>query len=797
MAYVFSEIVDIPQIQEMMESLYRVTGIPCGVVDVDGRVLVAVGWQNVCVCFHRVHPDTAALCRESDTLIRERLQQDGRLPDCGFIEYRCKNGLIEIAMPIVIDDRHLANLFLGQFFYAPPDESFFAQQAGRYGFDRDRYLEALRAVPILSREKIENTLGFQIGFVDLLVRLGVQRLEQTRIAEEKERIRRCLDETQRIARLGSWDWHLPTGELHCSAQAFVNLGLDPKTFVPNYRSLLGKVFSEDRDLVRRSIDQALQTGEVWIEHRIVRPDGSIRYLLEQGEVVFDEHRRPLRMLGTCHDITEQKQVEIALLESEQRLQNILDNSNALIYLKGLDGRYLFVNSYFEKLFGQSRGEAIRKSDFDLFPVEQAEAFRANDRAVELNNGSLQFEERVRQSDGEHTYLSVKFPLHNSAGRIYAICGISTDISERKNAEEMVHEALELAEEACENVHAVFKAVADGLIVTDAHRRVSLINRSAEQLLGIRPDPGGHRPLSQVVESAELRQQIEAAFRDPDGQPMDFTLPRAQGRGTVIVQARSSAVQTVQSEPGSVITLLRDVTRERELDQMKNDFISTAAHELRTPLTSVLGFAQVLLHAAEYGIQDPEQQRVLLDHIVEKASSLKNIINDLFDLSRIQAGQLLSLNREPSDICGLLRQIVDSYRKACASHRFALGLPEECPIVLIDQKKMIQVMENLLSNAVKFSPAGSPVRVAGEVRGDLFQFTVEDQGIGMTAEQKERVFDKFYRGDASNSAVGGLGLGMAIVKSIIEGHEGEIRVESEPGSGTQVIFTLPLVTLEGI
>ncbi|WP_432820883.1 PocR ligand-binding domain-containing protein [Trichloromonas sp.] len=798
MEYLFSEIVDVPEIQGLMESLYKASGIPCGIIDVDGRVLVASGWQKICTCFHRVHPETAALCRQSDAFMQQHLQQGSPLPAEGFVEYRCKNGMIDIALPIVIDGRHLANLFLGQFFYTPPEEGFFVRQARRYGFDSDRYLEALRSVPIFPREKVAEILEYQSRFVALLVRMGVQRLERIRAAEENEQVRARLEESQRIARLGSWEWNLLTGELHCSPQAIRNLGLDAETFVPTYHSLLAKVPADDRTLVRRSIDQALHTGEVWVEHRIVRPDGSIRYLLEQGEVVIGDNREPLRMLGTCQDITEQKQVEIALLESEQRLQNILDNSNALVYLKGLDGRYLFVNRCFEKLFGLDHGQAVNLSDPDLLPAAQAEKFRANDQAVLEGDAPLQFEEEVLLEDGVHTYLSVKFPLHSSEGRAYAVCGISTDISERKQAEETVREALALAEEARDNVHAVFKAVADGLIVTDIDRRVVLINRSAEKLLGIRSDRTINRAIAEVLAPAGLRKQIEAAFvADDEGCPLDLEMHRENGGGTVVVQARSAAVFSSQRGQSGVITILRDVTRERELDRMKNEFISTAAHELRTPLTSVLGFTQVLLQSADYGIREPEQQRELLGHIAEKASSLKVIIDDLFDLSRVQAGQMLTLNLEPSDICGLLRQIVDSYRKTYDNHPFELLLPDECPIVRIDQKKIVQVMENLLSNATKFSPAGSPIKVTGSVCGGRFRFSVEDRGIGMTAEQVERVFDKFYRGDASNTAVGGLGLGMSIVKSIIDGHEGRIWVESEPGRGTQVVFTLPLAFSPGI
>jgi len=793
MENVFSEIVDLDRMQGILENLCGTTGIPGVLVDSEGRVLASVQWRNICSCFHRIHPDSAERCRKSEEYLQSKLRQEGPLPPSGFFEYRCEFGMVDLARPILVQGRHLASLLLGQFFYAPPDEGFFLEQARHYDYDEDRYLEALRQVPVLPRERVEALLGFQSRMIDLLVEDGLRRLELLQVAREKEQIARQLEATQRIARVGSWDWDLQTGELACTPQALRNLGQNEKTFLPTYHFLLGKVHPDDREAVRHAIDQARVTGEVWVEHRIRRPDGSIGYLLEQGEVEFDAHRRPLRMQGTCHDITEQKQIEIALLESERRLQNILDNSNALIYLKGLDGRFRFANSYFEKLFGLHRGQAIGSTDFDLFAAEQAEHFRANDRAVMTSDVPLQFEETVSLEDGVHTYLSVKFPLRDSEGHSYAICGISTDISERKEAEEMVREALALAEEASENVRAVFEAVADGLIVTDAQRRVALINRSAEQLLGVEAGRGNNRALDEMVQSAELRRHVEASFDHADGLPVEFFLPCRDGGAPLTIQARSAAVQVPGRGAGSILTILRDVTRERELDQMKNDFISTAAHELRTPLTSVLGFAQVLLNAADYGIQDPVQQRDLLGHIVEKASSLKNIINDLFDLTRIQSGQLLTLNREPCDLCGLIRTVVDSYRKGCSSHRFVLELPDQCPIVVVDQKKMAQVMENLLSNAVKFSPIGSAIRVVGTVEEREFLYTIEDQGIGMTAEQRARVFDKFYRGDASNTAVGGLGLGMAIVKSIIEGHEGSIRVESEPDRGTRVIFSLPLAT----
>jgi len=392
MDYRFSDMIDIPVLQDLMSSLYRASGIPCGIIDIDGRVLVASGWREICTQFHRVHPATEALCRESDAFIAEHLRREEKLPACGYLEYRCKNGMIDIAVPIVIAGRHLANLFLGQFFYSPPDADFFARQARRYGFDEEKYLEALRSVPIFTRQKVEDILAYQIRLVHLLIRMGHERLERIRAEEERRRMHERLEQAQRIARLGSWEWDPVTGDMLWNSQVFNNFGLNPESFQPSYRGFLENVHPEDRAMVRRSVEQARQTGEVWVEHRIVRPDGAIRYLLEQGRAVYDEDRNGSRMMGICYDVTEQKQVEIALIESERRLQDILDHSQMLVYLKDLEGRFLFVNQHFEKLFHLERGAALKKTDAELFSFEAAAAYTRNDRMV-LHGGAVQqFEE---------------------------------------------------------------------------------------------------------------------------------------------------------------------------------------------------------------------------------------------------------------------------------------------------------------------------------------------------------------------------------------------------------------------
>ena len=182
---------------------------------------------------------------------------------------------------------------------------------------------------------------------------------------------------------------------------------------------------------------------------------------------------------------------------------------------------------------------------------------------------------------------------------------------------------------------------------------------------------------------------------------------------------------------------------------------------------------------------------IISIIHEKAVRLETIISELLDLSRIQSGQMISLHKAPFDIVQLLERAVSHYRQGKAGHRFEVSFPEEAIVLAADAGKLEQVLENLLSNAIKFSKPQSTIRVTGQVTGPSFLIAVTDEGIGMTPDQLERVFDKFYRVDASNTAVEGLGLGMSIAKSIVESHGGEIQVESDPGHGTTVSFAIPL------
>lgn len=399
--------------------------------------------------------------------------------------------------------------------------------------------------------------------------------------------------------------------------------------------------------------------------------------------------------------------------------------------------------------------------------------------------------------GGHRILIPQRDRNNELGLLVGktndlLVAVGENIRSRQRAEAALMEALGEAEEARDRIDAILSSVADGLIVTDSDGDVLLMNRVAEQMFVITLKEARGRPFADLVPDSRLEGQIRALVSGGAVTVVDISLDRPKEQ-TLVVQAHSARVRRKDGGVAGVVTLLRDVSRERTLDRMKDEFMSTAAHELRTPLTSVLGYADLLINAQDYGLTDPAQQKEMLAIIHQKSQRLSDIVDDLLDLTRIKAGQPLKFLLTPCDIFALIREAVDTFRppREGAAHVFELDLPPGGYELPADRGRIFQVLDNLLSNAVKFSPKGGTIRIGGFVDSDTLSFFIEDQGVGLRPDQIEKLFDRFYRVDTSTTAPEGLGLGLSIAKTIIEAHGGVIHVASVPGQGTRFTCRLPL------
>lgn len=370
--------------------------------------------------------------------------------------------------------------------------------------------------------------------------------------------------------------------------------------------------------------------------------------------------------------------------------------------------------------------------------------------------------------------------------------VGANIGRREQAEEALRLALRDAEESRDRVDTILRSIADGLIVTDLDNRIVMANRRAQEMLGFTFSDETPVSIAAAIPERRLIEPLESILAgDLTEASAEWELPGDTKEGKRVVQARIALVPILEGMGKGVITTLRDVTRERASDRMKSEFISIAAHELNTPLTVVMGYAELLKENMEAEPLDLDLCKEFLATIYHKAEVVSHIVDDLLDLSRIESGQTMFLETETSDLYRVLREVVEQFIRKYPERRIEMDLEPASVWALVDPMKIEQVWQNLISNALKYSPEGGPVRVSGRLEKEVVRFAVEDQGIGMTQANIECMFDKFYRADTLNTAVGGLGLGMSIVKSILDAHGGGIEVRSSLGEGTTVSFTLPL------
>lgn len=303
-------------------------------------------------------------------------------------------------------------------------------------------------------------------------------------------------------------------------------------------------------------------------------------------------------------------------------------------------------------------------------------------------------------------------------------------------------------------------------------REELLGQPASMLLGNEPDPRSFEHLARALAKGHAF-TVEGEVPRRDGSP---------------IWVRASF--TPLHEPGGVVTAWlvvdSDITRQREVDRLKNELVSTVSHELRTPLGSMCGFAELLL-AREH---PPERQRKFLKIILEEGRRLGNLVNDFLDIQRIESGRQ-SYAMELTELPALVQEAVASFG-GLESHDIRVEVPPG-PIAPIrfDPARIRQVLANLLSNAIKFSPEGGEVCVVISCRPGWARVSVADHGIGIPYEAQARLFTRFYRVDnGATRKIGGTGLGLALVKALVEGHGGQVGIESEPGAGSTFWFELP-------
>jgi two-component system phosphate regulon sensor histidine kinase PhoR len=319
--------------------------------------------------------------------------------------------------------------------------------------------------------------------------------------------------------------------------------------------------------------------------------------------------------------------------------------------------------------------------------------------------------------------------------------------------------------------AILAGMTEGVLVTDAAGKIRLINRALREQLPLTDEAIGKTPL-EALRNVELEQLIAA----PGARELTFLVPVER---TFAVNAAAMA-----GNAGAVV-VFHDITRLNQLENLRKEFVANVSHELRTPLAIIKGYIETLLDAQP---PDPATARQFLQTIQKHSRQLENLIEDLLSISALES-QRAKLDFAPVNLRDLVAAVAAELRLRAGQRTVIVELP--ATEVRGDATRLRQVFVNLLDNAIKYTPAGSQIRVTGQMRPDEIEVCVADNGPGIAAEHLPRIFERFYRVDKARSRdLGGTGLGLAIVKHIIQTHGGRVWAESAIGQGSRFYLTLP-------
>jgi two-component system, sensor histidine kinase and response regulator len=571
---------------------------------------------------------------------------------------------------------------------------------------------------------------------------------------------------------------------------------------------------DQADTYRRDDKEVMESGlpKIDYEEPQTTPGGELIWLRTSKIPLRDSAGKVYGVLGTYENITERKRTELALRKSEEKLRHLAENIQAVFWLKE-GGEIVYISPAYERIWGLSLEHFTRHDSFmDALVPEDVDRVRKAFDAY-LITGEFDEEFRIRRPDGEVRWIhsrSFPFCIDDDCSRS---AGIAQDITERKRVEERLRDT----EQKC---RTVFEGAIESIYVHDFQGRFFEANRQAYEQLGYTKDELLRLSIMDVDGRSEKASEHLEILLEHGSHTFETELLRKDG-SRFPVEINSQVIQ--YGGQRAILGVVRDITERKQMEQSlrnladeledrvrlrtleleqanraKTEFLANMSHEIRTPMAGVLGMTDLLL--------DQELSKFLRDDlkvIKSSAMSVLSLLNDMFDLSRIEQGRF-ELDPAEFDLRSMIREIMEQYEHEARAKNLEYiseidqTLPEK---VICDKNRLGQVIKNLLTNAIKFTQAGT-VRLEARVLDRKEQsvrllFTVTDTGIGIPQEHQESIFQPFSQIDPSYSKrYGGMGLGLTISRTLVKRMGGDIQVRSEPGRGTSFTFDVDCETVSG-
>ena len=677
--------------------------------------------------------------------------------------------------------------------------------------EEQRLLSRRESEGRMRQQATQSTLAFGVAFVLLLACLlfAVLARGTRQLARVNERLEIEIEERARIeARLrerqgflsGLLD-NLNAGVVACDARGMLtmfNSTARERHLLPSSVAGSGEHASEHRLLERDGetpmpveatpLLRALGGETVRALEFVIKSEtGEKRILSSNAQAIRDAAGEISGAVSISQDMTAYYQAQQALKDSEERHRQLFDRASDLIYSTDAAGHLVFFNPTATRLMNCAPERLRGMHYLDLvLPEHRHAAARFYGRQFARRIADTYYEFPALTPDGTIIWFGQNVHLMIEDGRVVGFQAVARDITDRRLAEEELSDSQERFRRLSEGAFEALSIARDGVIVE--------ANGKFSELFGYAPDAVIGMNVADFA-APESRALVRRNVENNSEEPYEAMGKRRDG--SYFPVELCGKIIPYHGQPAR-ITAIRDITQRREIETMKNEFISTVSHELRTPLTSIRGSLGLLVGGVAGEL--PPRARGMIDIAHKNSERLVRLINDILDIEKIESGKMV-LNLETQALKPLIETTIEANRGfgETLGVSFELQIPDELQAVQIDadSDRLMQVLTNLLSNAAKFSPRGAAVQVriapSPEALGDASAVRVEvsDQGPGVPAEFRDRIFGKFAQADSSDTRQkGGTGLGLSISKAIIEKLGGRIGFWSHPEQGTTFFFDLP-------
>jgi PAS domain S-box-containing protein len=789
---VFEQLFDIDELQKLQDQFAIAFGVASVITTPDGDFLTKPSnFSYLCERIIRCTEKGLINCKHSDSII-------GRQNPEGPIVQQClSGGLWDAGASITVGGRHVANWLVGQVRNLHYDENKIIKYAREIGADLTEFIRAYFEIPSMSIEQFQRIADLLFTMAGQLSEKAYQNVQKARLIQEKTLVNNALLESEE------------------RNNAFINANTD-MLFVKdeNFRYMMANdamadFFNNTKEELLAKTDQELA------QYSLIYPcissdqkalESSSIIIVEErfGDRIFEVTKFPLNLKdnkkgigGIMRDITARKVAVEALNAERTLLRTMIDNLPVSIYVKNVECRKIVSNiTDVEKLGFSSESEVLGKTDLELFKDQDGfQSYNDDLMVIKCGKAIINKEENFpNQFGGRRWTLTSKIPLFDQQGTIVGLVGIGRDITEQRLANETIQKLSKGIEQSPSTI-----------VVTDAMGNIEYANPRFFEITGYTPEETiGQNP--RILKSGEMSPESYKNMWKTisSGEVWRGEFHNRKKNGELFWE--SATITCIKNERGEItnyIAIKEDVSdrkqmeadlivakeRAEESDRLKSAFLANMSHEIRTPLNSIIGFSELLA----YSDFDDQQKKNFVEQIIRNGNNLLNIINDIVDISKIEAGEI-TIHLTSIPVFEFIQDIrlMFSHRIELRGLQFRIDLPERTRNCLIyaDYERLKQVFSNLIGNALKFTADGF-IEIGCRQLNKNLEFRVSDTGIGIAPEHHVQIFDRFRQVETSyKRKYGGNGLGLAITKNLVELMGGRIWLESDAGKGSTFFFTIP-------